>query len=393
MTSSSEDIKVVTTILTEIVRLREHPVVLIGATNAMSALDRAAVREGRFDFKVEVTAPDEAARLGILLDGLRRFAPELEIDQPALLSIARRWSGFSASRLVAVVKALPSMARERGLQRLGFDGWLAALKVVQGRTGARPPQSVRLVDLYLDGRTRDGLQLIVERLRDVHRAEEAGGTLPRGILLSGPPGTGKTVAAQALACESGWTFLCVTGPDLLIDRQRMSELYREACDLRPALVFVDEADDVLRDRYVSAAPDVVNRLLALLDGTNGRVADVIFVAATNHPEQIDPALLRPGRFDEKIAFTAPPARQVRRAVREWLVTRRVRLAGDVSEAEIVALLLGRTIADVRGVLQYSLNRAVVRRSRGGTTRAMLRRDDLNVAVDTVLARHDAWPTT
>jgi transitional endoplasmic reticulum ATPase len=356
----SEDLKVTNTMLTEIVSLRNHQVVLVAATNYLALLDAAAIREGRFDFKVEVTAPDAEARIGLLQDGAKRYLPGIAVDPEALRSIANRWSGFSVSRLLAVAKALPVYATEHALHRVGFDDWMAALRLVQGRKGQAPSSAKRLGDLILEDETRDALTLIAHRLRNPEKVEAMGGTLPGGILFYGPSGTGKTVAAQALALESGWAFLSVGGPDLIAERQRVNKLYREASDLRPALVFIDEADDVLRERRMSGTPDVVNRLLALMDGTSARVADVIFVAATNHPEQIDPALLRAGRFTEKVAFYPPAAHELPRAIEAWLNTRNVKLDAAIEPGELASLLAGCTIADLEGVLQYAVNRAIAR---------------------------------
>lgn len=379
--TSGEDIKITNTLLTEMVSLRDHPVVLVAATNYLASLDPAAVREGRFDFKVEITAPDEQARIGLLEAGAARHLPQVSVDREALLSIARRWAGFSVSRLLAVVKALAGHLSERGARQVGFDDWMAALRLVQGRKGRVPSSAKRLEDLVLQTETRDALHLIAHRLRDVHRVEALGGTLPGGILFHGPSGTGKTIAAQSLALESGWAFLSVAGPDLVAERDRITTLYREACDLRPTLVFIDEADDLLRDRQFSATPEPVNRLLALMDGSERRITDVVFVAATNNPDQVDPALRRAGRFTEKVAFYPPSADQILTAVEKWLRTRNVGLSVDLDVGAIGEMLLGATIADVEGVLQYALNCAIARDPE--SQRAVLCRADLDAAVKVV----------
>lgn len=378
----AEDVKVANTILTEVVALREHQVVLVAATNYLAALDPAAIREGRFDFKVEVTAPDQEARIGLLREGMRRHLPNVTVDDTALVAIARRWPGFSVSRLMAITKAVGDHLTAREGSRVGFDDWLAALRRVQGSKGQVPASTKRLQDLYLEAGTREALASIAHRLRDVHRVESMGGTLPGGVLFYGPPGTGKTVAAQALALESGWAFLPVAGPDLLTDREALAKLYRRACDLRPALIFIDEADDILRQRAMSATPDVVNRLLALMDGSGARIPDVVFLAATNHPDDVDPALLRAGRFTEKICFHAPSDDQVARAVQAWLQAKHVELHG-LSVRDVVELLSGRTMADVNGAMQYALNRAITGWT--GVQRPAIQLRDIEAAARTVLA--------
>jgi transitional endoplasmic reticulum ATPase len=380
---NSEDLKIVNTLLTEIVAVREHRVVLVGATNSLENLDAAAVREGRFDLKVEVTAPDEPARLGILRASVARYAGGLQAEEDALCSVAKRWEGFSVSRLVAICKALPDCARMESSTVIGFEQWHCALRVVQGGKARAPAGSKRLDELVLPANARKALQLVAARLRDVHRIESLGGTLPTGILLYGPPGTGKTAAARALALESGWAFLSVAGPDLLSQRDRLARLYTEALDLRPAIVFVDEADDVITDRRIAAAPDLVNRLLTTMDGTVAKASDVVFVAATNHPDRVDPALLRAGRFTEKIELAAPVPAQLARFVQTWLERKRVPLEPGL-DAHAVAMLIGpQTIADTQGVLQYALNCAIERAA--GRISAVLTRRDVCSAVAVVCA--------
>jgi transitional endoplasmic reticulum ATPase len=372
--SNPEDLKITNTLLTEIVNLREHPVVLVAATNFLNNLDAAAIREGRFDFKVEITPPDEVARIGLLESGTRKYSGSLIIDPDPMKSVARRWGGFSVSRLLAVVKALPDYARDKGINAIGFDDWMGALRTVQGRKGQAPAASRPLNDLILQAETRDALNLIAGRLKDVERIESMGGTLPNGILFHGPSGTGKTAAARALALESGWAFLSVAGPDLLADREKITKVYAEAKDLRPTLVFIDEADDVMRNRQLSVTPDLVNRLLALMDGTAEKIKDVVFIAATNHPDQIDPALLRAGRFTEKVAFFTPPVTEVPRAVAAWLRKRQVNLEPGLELFEVADLVAGESMANIEGILQYALNRSIPRHSDG--QHVVVRRDDL-----------------
>lgn len=355
---SSEDLKITNTLLTEIVSLRGHQVILIGATNYLAQLDAAAIREGRFDYKVEITPPDEEARIGLIRAGVRKYAGGLEVDHEQAVSVAKRWNGFSVARLMAVCKALPEVAQKTGTTQIQLNHWMAALREVQGRRGKLPPNTRSLSELVLEAPTRDALGLIAGRLKDVARIEALGGTLPSGMLFHGASGTGKTAAARALAKDVRWAFLHVAGADLLAERGKLDKLYAEAKDLRPTLIFIDEADDVLRNRLSSASPDLVNKLLTLMDGFEERVQDVVWIAATNHPEQIEPALLRAGRFTEKVLFTPPPADQVPRHIVLWLKKKNVALEPALDADEIAAALHGQTIADIEGVLQYALNSAI-----------------------------------
>lgn len=356
--SSSEDMKITNTLLTEIVNVRSHKVVLVGATNYLQNLDAAAIREGRFDFKVEVTPPDEQARLGLLQQGIARHAAGIAFDEAALRSVTSRWNGFSVSRLMAVTKAIPSVMANQSARTAGFKDWMTALREVQGRQGRVPDNTRSLEELILPTNTKEALGMLASRLQDAHRIESMGGTLPTGVLLHGPSGTGKTAAARALAKETGWAFLSVAGPDLLSDCRDLDKLFAEARDLRPTIVFIDEAEDVLRNRQVSVTPELCNKLLVLMDGTEERVRDVVVMAATNHPEQIDPALLRAGRFTEKVAFMPPPASDLPRFLSGWFREKKTPLSADLDVFDLADVFAGHTIADIEGSLQYALNCAV-----------------------------------
>lgn len=375
--NNAEDLKITNTILTEIVALRGHRVVLIGATNYLSKLDAAAIREGRFDFKVEITPPDEPARIGLLSHGIKKHAGHLDVDQDALRSVAKRWSGFAVSRLLAVAQAVPAYTKERSLTKLGFDEWMGALREVQGRSGRLPVNTKSLGELILEAETRESIELVAGRLKDAHRIEMLGGSIPSGVLFHGPSGTGKTAAARALAKEAGWAFLSVAGPDLLSDRTKLDKLYAEAKDIRPTLIFIDEADDLLRNRQYSNTPDLCNKLLVLMDGTDERVQDVVFIAATNHPDQIDPALLRAGRFTEKVEFTLPPQTEIPRFISSWLKGKRVVLEPSVDAFDVSEMLRDQTIATIEGVLQYAVNRAISNHDH--STQLTLTLDDIKTA--------------
>lgn len=378
----SEELKVTNTLLTEIVNLRSSGVILMGATNYLKNLDAAAIREGRFDYKVEVTPPDEEARLGLLRSGVAKYAPTLDVDAAELDAVAKRWNGFSVARLMAVCKALPETAKAAGSTRIGHAQWMNTLRTIQGRQGKVPQEALALADLVLDDSTRQAIHGVVARMKDVARIEALGGTLPTGLLFSGPSGTGKTAAARAIAKEVDWAFLPVAGPDLLADRGRLDQLFAEAKDLRPTLIFIDEADDVLRNRQYASTTEFVNKLLTLMDGTDQRVKDVVWIAATNHPDQIDPALLRSGRFTEKIAFMPPAADKIPRHIAKWLKAQKVELMDGMDAFELGEMLDGQTIADIEGVLQYAWNNAITGST--GAERPRVARNDIEQAMRVVL---------
>lgn len=355
-----EDRDLTNALLTMMVDIRQHRVILIGATNHMDRLDAAAVREGRFDFKVEITPPDEAARVGLLRKGLQEHVPGLRAADSVIESVARRWNGFSVKRILAVTEELTTFMKGRGPD-IGFDDFMGALRQLQGQRGAAPENVKKLAELVLDTDTREALDLIVGRMADPEHTERHGGTLPTGVLFSGPPGTGKTATCKALAAELGWAFLPATGADFARDPRKLEALYAKAQDLRPAIVFIDEADELLRSREYSPSTEATNKLLTLMDGVGDRVRDVIWIAATNHPDQVDSALLRGGRFAEKVVFKLPSPEALVGFVRDWMQRRNVALDDALDPSAVAQAIGSLSIADAEAVLQGALNRAVARR--------------------------------
>jgi transitional endoplasmic reticulum ATPase len=384
---TKEDGDVVNSMLTLLVDIREHSVVVMAATNHADRLDTAAIREGRFDFKVEITPPDEEARLGLLTHGLTQYVPKMRSSAETIKSFSQRCNGFSVKRILAITEELPSyIASEakagRIVEKLEFADFMAAQRRIQGRAGARPENVKPLSELVLPEVTRETLEMLAGRMLDPMRVERLGGTLPTGVLFYGPPGTGKTVACKALAQKVDIGFLIATGPDLARNPKALEKLYTKAEDIRPCIIFIDEADDLLRSREYSNYTEATNKLLTLMDGVNDRVKDVLWVAATNHYDQIDPALLRGGRFTEKVEFVRPDANQLHAHVNQWLEQRKIKLSFGLSAAAITEMLDDESIANTEAVLQSALNRAI---SQSKTDEIELSTTDIERAVKLVLA--------
>ncbi|BCG02639.1 hypothetical protein PPGU19_072070 (plasmid) [Paraburkholderia sp. PGU19] len=359
------------TMLTEIVRLRGTRIILVAATNDLDWLDGAAVREGRFDFKIEVPPPDAPAREALLSRTVFQALGPNALSAPVLESLAARWEGFSAARLMAIGPQLADMRREGlfGNGAVSFDIATQAMRRIQGSRGHLPEKTKTVEEIIMPEDSRDELKRLALRLRHVHRMEQLGGALPRGVLFYGPPGTGKTQAAMAIAKSSGWAVLKTTGAELLASHSAWSQLYWQAKDLRPCIVFVDEADDVFRNRRMSSVVSVTNRILASIDGTDGRVPDVLVIAATNHPEALDPAVLRGGRLEQKVRFDVPSRESLATYIRSRLKFK----AGDTFAISrhtvecVITALEGCSIADTDAALQRLIDEAAARHIESGVS--------------------------
>lgn len=355
-----EDRDAVNALLTLMVDVRAHRVLLVAATNHLDRLDGAGIREGRFDFKVEITAPDAVARRGLLAAGMRSNLPGVQVSDAVLDAVSDRWNGFSAKRILAVTEELPSYLDGRSVAT--FDDFMGALRVLQGQRGTSLEGAKPLAELVLAPDAKEAIELIVGRMADPEYTERHGGTLPTGVLLFGPPGTGKTATCKAIAKELGWAFLPATGAALARSPKDLEKLYQKAKELRPAIIFIDEADELLKNREYSQYTEATNTLLTLTEGVNQRVKDVVWIAATNNPEQIDPALLRGGRFTEKILLDLPSLEQIAQHLQRWLDARSVQFEEGFTATAFAGLVGQVSIANGEAVAQAALNRAVARRA-------------------------------
>jgi cell division protease FtsH len=199
---------------------------------------------------------------------------------------------------------------------------------------------------------------IVEFLKDPPKYTRLGGTAPKGVLLVGAPGTGKTLLAKAVAGEAGVPFFSMSGSEFVemivgVGAARVRDLFKQAREKAPAIVFIDELDAIGRARGQmviggsSEQEQTLNQILTEMDGFSGREG-IIVLAATNQPDVLDKALLRPGRFDRRVVVNLPD-----KAGREAILkvhTRRVPLASDATLAEIAAITPGFSGADLRNLV-------------------------------------------
>ena len=368
--AENEMVRMVNTFLTEIVNLRTSRVIIIAATNHPERLDRASIREGRFDYKIEIQPPDENARIALIGHVMAQQLPaHVTLDPSEMTTAARRWNGFSASRILGICQEVLESCQEAGKTTLHAEDFFAALRKLNGTAGDPVAHAVGFDAMVLPGELRQRLKGIAHRMKNIHEIETAGGSLPTGIVFYGEhPGTGKTECARSLAKETGWAFLSSTSFDLLADPQKIDRLYQQALDIRPCIIFIDEANDILKHRPVSMHMTAANKLLTVMDGATSQRRDVMFIVATNFVEDIDSAFLRGGRIAEKFHMT-PLSEELAVAYLAGIMRRsparfseQLYLSVYIDQMKMHCIAL--TVANLREVLQNSIN-------------TCLQRDDIN----------------
>ncbi len=234
---------------------------------------------------------------------------------------------------------------------------------------------------------KEELQEVVDFLRDPDKYTKIGARIPHGLLLVGPPGTGKTLLARAVAGEAGVQFLSISGSDFVemyvgVGASRVRDLFEQAKKIAPAIIFIDEIDAVGRKRGTGLGgghdekEQTLNQLLVEMDGF-GRTEGVIVLAATNRPDILDPALLRPGRFDRQIYVGAPDAKGREEILK--VHAKNKKLDGDVNLRSVALATTGFTGADLSNLL----NEAAIMAAKDG--RPALGMEDLNEAMMKITA--------
>jgi cell division protease FtsH len=260
-----------------------------------------------------------------------------------------------------------------------------------GRLGARDARDhddpVHFGDVAGIDEAKEELLDVVRFLQEPDAFAAVGARIPRGVLLVGPPGTGKTLLARAVAGEAGVPFFSISATEFMevyvgVGAARVRELFRNARKASPCIVFIDEIDAVAKTRSSGGRTgnderdQTLNQLLVEMDGFSGSTG-VVVMAATNRPDVLDSALLRPGRFDRRVAVH-PPDRAGRQAILS-VHARRIRLGADVDLADVAERTPGFAGADLANLL----NEGALLAARG--KRLSVEPDDLEAALDRVLA--------
>src|SRR5215212_2352084 len=358
--------------------------VVIGATNRPNAIDPALRRPGRFDREIDIGIPDEHGRLDILLIHSRGMPMTEDVN---LESIAKVTHGFVGADL----EALSKEAAMRSLRRI-----LPEINLEQPKIPAEILNKIKITKQDFDEALRDvqpsamrevlvqrpnvgwedigGLQQVKEELTEAiewplkhaNLFAEADVQPPKGILLYGPPGTGKTMIAKAVAATSEANFISIKGPELISkwvgeSEKGVREVFRKARQAAPCVIFFDELDAVAPRRGGGSEGDahvterVISQMLTELDGLED-LKGVVVIGATNRPDIIDEALLRPGRFD-RLLEVPPPDKDARKHIFQ-IHTKKKPLESDVNLDNLVEMTEGMTGADIAALVNAAAMSAI-----------------------------------
>jgi len=359
-------------------------VVVIGATNRPNALDPAIRRPGRFDREIEINIPNRDGRLEILQIHTRGMPLSEEVDQDRLADLTHGYAGADLSALCkeaamhSLRRILPDLDLEAEsipvevLNRITVtrDDFFAALRELQ-------PSALREVLIERPNLHWEDIGGLEDAKRELREAVEwplrygpvfeyMNATPPKGILLYGPPGTGKTMLAKAVASESEANFINVKGPEFLSkwvgeSEKAVRETFRKARQASPCIVFMDEIDSIAptrggdSDSHVTER--VISQLLSEMDGLES-LHNVVVIAATNRPDMLDPALLRPGRFDRLVKIGAPDLEARKQILK--VHAKNKPLAPDVDLDDLARRTDGYTGADLAAMVNEATMLAIRR---------------------------------
>ena len=346
-------------------------VIVIGATNRPSALDPALRRPGRFDREIEIGVPDKQGRYEVIQIHTRGMPLAEDVDLKKLAEMSHGYTGADLSSLgretamKALRRYLPQIdLEEERVPPSVLDKMQVTMEDFNNAYKEITPTAMR--EVYIEIPTIHwedigGLEEVKEDLREAVEwplktpeiFDRLGIKPPKGILLYGPPGCGKTLLGKAVATESAANFITIKGPEVFSkwvgeSEKAIREVFRKARMAAPAVVFFDEIDSLVPRRGLGFSDSgvserVISQLLTEMDGVVS-LEDVVIVAATNRPDMVDPAVLRPGRFDRLIYVPEPDEKSKLQIFK--IYTKNMPLGKDVDLVQLAASAKNFSGADI-----------------------------------------------
>ncbi|MGA2237614.1 MAG: CDC48 family AAA ATPase [Candidatus Bathyarchaeia archaeon] len=379
-------------------------IIVIGATNRPNAIDPALRRPGRFDREIEIGVPDKAGRNEIVQIHTRNMPLAEDVDVKRLSDITHGYTGADISSLSreAAMKALRRYMPDINLEEervppeilekmvVKEDDFLSAYREITPTAMREVYVEVPSVHWKevggLDRIKNELVQSVEWPLKKPEVFKRMGIKPPRGILLYGPPGCGKTLLARAVATESEANFISVKGPEIFSkwvgeSEKAIREVFRKARTAAPAIIFFDELDSIIPRRGAGysdsgATERVISQLLTEMDGIES-LQNVVVIAATNRPDILDPAVMRPGRFDRLIDVPAPDSKALTQIFK--IHARDMPLSKDVDLQEIAVKAKGYSGADVEALCREAAMNAL----RESIDSKEVTRKDFDEAMETI----------
>ncbi|MBO5160770.1 MAG: ATP-dependent zinc metalloprotease FtsH [Lachnospiraceae bacterium] len=327
---------------------------------------------------------DDPDRTQRLYDSGAKFSSEIVEEASPLLSFLISW----LLPLIIIIGFGQLMYRQMA-KKAGGDSMMFGMGGM-GKSNAKvyvkSSNGIKFTDVAGEDEAKENLTEIVEYLHDPDKYKEIGASMPKGILLVGPPGTGKTMLAKAVAGEANVPFFSMSGSEFVemfvgMGASKVRDLFRQAKEKAPCIVFIDEIDAIgkKRDGQVGGNDEreqTLNQLLTEMDGFEGNNG-VIILAATNRPESLDPALLRPGRFDRRVPVELPDLKGREEILK--VHARKIKVADNVDFNKIARMASGASGAELANIVNEAALRAV-RDGRKFATQA-----DLEESIEVVIA--------
>jgi len=327
---------------------------------------------------------DDPDRTQRLYDSGAKFSSEIVEEASPLLSFLISW----LLPLIIIIAFGQLMYRQM-TKKAGGDSMMFGMGGM-GKSNAKvyvkSSNGIKFTDVAGEDEAKENLTEIVEYLHDPDKYKEIGASMPKGILLVGPPGTGKTMLAKAVAGEANVPFFSMSGSEFVemfvgMGASKVRDLFKQAKEKAPCIVFIDEIDAIgkKRDGQVGGNDEreqTLNQLLTEMDGFEGNNG-VIILAATNRPESLDPALLRPGRFDRRVPVELPDLKGREEILK--VHARKIKVADNVDFNKIARMASGASGAELANIVNEAALRAV-RDGRKFATQA-----DLEESIEVVIA--------
>src|ERR671923_531163 len=359
-------------------------VIVIAATNRQNALDPALRRPGRFDREIEIKVPDKHGRLEILQIHTRNMPLDTDVDQDRIAAVTHGFVGADLEYLCkeAAMKCLRRLLPELNLEdekiapevldklvitRSDFENAIKDVMPSAMREVYLEPPDVSWNDIGgLEDVKRELQEAVEWPMRYPNLYKELGHLIPKGILLHGPSGTGKTMLAKAVATESEANFISVKGPELISkwvgeSERGVREVFRRARQASPCVIFFDEIDAIAPTRggmeggggAASGTSDrIVSQILTEMDGIS-ELHGVVVLAATNRPDMVDLALMRPGRFDRIIVVPNPDSQTRKKIIK--IHSEGKPMAPDIDLQRIANMTDGFSGADTSAVANTAVS--------------------------------------